>query len=46
MWVQMPRSVAYLVAAVKEKHKLDVCFVLHDPVPALQVVLVTREAID
>ena len=36
----------YLVAAVKEQDELYVCLVLHDPAPALQVVLVAWEAVD
>ena len=35
----------YLIATVKEKHKFDICFAIHDIVPPLKVVLVTREAI-
>lgn len=35
----------YFIAALKEKHKFDICFVVHDGVPALEVVLVTREAV-
>lgn len=36
----------YLIAAVKEKNKFDICFVLHDSVPTLKVVLVARETIN
>lgn len=35
----------YLIAAVKEKHKFDICFLIHDSVPTLKVVLVTGETI-
>lgn len=37
---------AYLVAAVKEEHKLDICVVVHDLLPALKVVLIARESVD
>lgn len=36
----------HLITAVKEKNKLDICLPVHDSVPSLQVVLVTRETID
>lgn len=36
----------YLVAAVKEEHKLDICVVVHDFVPALKVVLISRETVN
>ena len=35
----------YLIATVKEKHKFDICFLIHDSVPALKVVLVTGETV-
>lgn len=35
----------YLIAAVKEKHKFDICFLIHDSVPALKVVLVAGETV-
>ena len=39
-------STMYLIAAVKEKNKFDICLALHDSVPALKVVLIAREAIN
>lgn len=36
----------HLVAAVKEEHKLDICVVVHDLLPALKVVLIARESVD
>lgn len=39
-------SMMYLIAAVKENNKFDICFVLHDSVPTLKVVLVARETIN
>lgn len=36
----------YLVAAVKEEHKFDIGVVVHDFVPALKVVLVSRETVN
>lgn len=36
---------AHLIAAVKEKDKLDIRFAIHDCVPTLKVVLITGEAI-
>lgn len=36
----------YLVAAVKEEHKFDICIVVHDFVPSLKVVLVSRETVN
>lgn len=38
-------SMTYLIAAVKEKHKFDICFAIHDGVPPLKVVLVARETV-
>lgn len=42
--LRVPR--AHLIAAVKEEHKLDICVVIHDFLPALKVVLIAREAVD
>lgn len=39
------RGGAHLIAAVKEKDKLDIRFAIHDCVPTLKVVLITGEAI-
>lgn len=39
-------SATYLDAAVKEEHKFDICVVVHDFVPALKVVLVSRETVN
>lgn len=36
----------YLVGAVKEKHKLDICIVVHDFVPALKVILISWETVN
>lgn len=35
----------HLIAAVKEKHKFDICFAIHDIVPPLKVVLVAGETV-
>lgn len=40
----VPRT--HIVAAVKEEHKLDIRVVVHDLLPALKVVLITRESVD
>lgn len=39
-------STAYLSAAVKEKHKFNISFAVHDTIPPLKVVLVAGETID
>ena len=38
-------SMTYLIATVKEKHKLDICFVIHDSGPPLKVVLIAGETV-
>lgn len=40
------RSMTYLIAAVKEKHKFNISFSIHDTIPPLKVVLVSGETID
>lgn len=39
-------SMTYLIAAVKEKHKFNISFSIHDTIPPLKVVLVSGETID
>lgn len=36
----------HLIAAVKEKHKFNISFFIHDTIPPLKVVLVSGETID
>lgn len=38
-------SMTCLIVAIKEEHKFDICFAIHDGVPPLKVVLVARETI-
>lgn len=40
------QKTTHFIAAVEKKDKLDVGFVVHDLHPALQVILVPREAVD
>lgn len=36
----------HFVTTVQKKDKFDICFAIHDLHPALQVILVWREAVD
>lgn len=40
------QKTTYFITTVKKQDEFDICFAIHDPCPALQVILVPREAVD